>query len=666
MTDVGLFEWVLFLFVVVFFIASLLLARQWKALSQQKQRHLRAIHDAQFGLWQWFIVPDQFELSLDFLEGFDEHHLQVKGQDDWLAHLTDHDKEAFIEWLIGLKEGNVEPGLRLSLTSELGVAHWIEMRGSVVERNKQGQAQCIAGTVHSVYHQVELQTALLKEQAHTADEMTTQEALLRLGEPANALDCPSCMGVDKGLQKEAQLQQSQSYFLANMSHEIRTPLNAIIGYAQLLSEDTHFEELAKTRFQAIIGAGERLLNMLNDIIDMARIEAGHLDLQVHKTKLQNEIDHSVDAICPLAKSKGLSLQYENHLDKQLCVWADSVKLQRIFNTILSNAVRFTAKGHIDVCAVYEQSILTLTIKDTGPGMEEQQIEHLFTPFVQARNGGIDDSSGLGLALTNTLVKLMKGVLTIESTLGKGTKVTITLPFIEEVDDSMPMLSTEDLSYFHLTRSICVLVADDDDWSRDILLSLLEKAGCKTLEAANGEEALLLFDEHQPDLVLTDIRMPKMDGRELLQNIQQRSAEVPVIAITASTLVQEHQALLDLGFWEVVSKPYKVEVLYQSLLNHLENVTFERDDVVSNDMGHTNESAAEVDGLTQKEWWPLLVAAKEGDITQLERYFRLISRRIPSQQYHTLKMAIDAFDLGLVESLIKSYCPNITGESESKL
>ncbi|SBS38836.1 Autoinducer 2 sensor kinase/phosphatase LuxQ [Marinomonas spartinae] len=700
MPDFELFDWVLFLFVVVFFIGSLLLARQWRALSLEKERHYRAIHNAQFGLWQWFIKPDRFELSLDFIEGFDEHHLQVQTKDDWLEHLSEYDKEAFIDWLMAIKEGSSEPGLRLSMSSEHGVAHWIEMRGSVVESDGDNQPTCIAGTVHCIYHLVALQESFLKETTRKNKKMTTEEALYYLGENADVLDGVEVFGdevlqeeaphrtspalaakeqnsrisginelhIDPALQKEAQQQQSQSYFLANMSHEIRTPLNAIIGYAQLLSEDTHFEGVAHTRFQAIIAAGERLLNMLNDIIDIARIEAGRLDLQGHKIKLHKEINQAIDVISQTVEDKGLDLRVNNQVSEGLCVLGDSVKLQRIFHNILTNAAKFTHHGYVSVSALYENEILRLTIQDTGVGMDDQLIEHLFTPFVQERNGCAEKSSGLGLALTNTLVKLMEGQLNIDSVLEEGTKVTILLPLKEEVEDIMPILSGEDMSHLHLNRGIQVLVADDDDWSRDILITLLEKAGCRVWEAENGEEALALFKKHSPDLVLTDIRMPKMDGRELLQAIRvlPQAEPIPIIAVTASTLIQEHQALIDVGFWEVISKPYKVAELYQSLVNHIEDLSFVYDKEVP-ETGEGKEShhpesdddmkaTPQVTSLTAEDWRPLLFAAKEGDIQQAEKCFHSIFHSMPSQQRHAIRQALEQFDLGLVEQHVKQYCP----------
>ncbi|MBJ7553508.1 hybrid sensor histidine kinase/response regulator [Marinomonas spartinae] len=691
MPDFELFDWVLFLFVVVFFISSLLLARQWRALSLEKERHFRAIHNAQFGLWQWFIPSDRFELSLDFIEGFDELHLQVQTKDDWLRHLSEYDKEAFIDWLMAIKEGSSEPGLRLSMSSEHGVAHWIEMRGSVVESDGNNQPTCIAGTVHCIYHLVALQESFLKETSRKNKSMTTEEALYYLGENQGELEeefetewsshvasaskkdhhnstIINELHIDPALQKEAQQQQSQSYFLANMSHEIRTPLNAIIGYAQLLSEDTHFEGVAHTRFKAIIAAGERLLNMLNDIIDIARIEAGRLDLQGHKIKLHKEINQAIDVIRQMVKDKGLDLKVDNQINEGLCVWGDSVKLQRIFHNILTNAAKFTHQGDISVSALYENEILRLTVRDTGVGMDEQLIEHLFTPFVQARNSGAEKSSGLGLALTNTLVKLMEGQLNIDSVLEEGTKVTILLPLKEEVEDIMPILSGEDMSHLHLNRSIQVLVADDDDWSRDILVTLLEKAGCQVWEAENGEEALALFKQHSPDLVLTDIRMPKMDGRELLQEIRAlpQVEHIPIIAVTASTLIQEHQALIDVGFWEVVSKPYKVAELYQSLVNHIEDLAFvhnegaqetdERNDGHYLQTAEDMKAAPLVTSLTPENWRPLLLAAKEGDMQRAEKCFHAIYHNMPSQQRHAIKQALEQFDLGLVERHVKQYCP----------
>ncbi|RCX08780.1 hybrid sensor histidine kinase/response regulator [Marinomonas foliarum] len=468
--------------------------------------------------------------------------------------------------------------------------------------------------------------------------------------------------------KEAaeQASQAKSHFLANMSHEIRTPLNAIIGYAQLISEDNQLTGVSRTRFLSIASAGNRLLGLINDILDIARIESGRLVLHEQKMNLCREVSQIGRLFQGQAQEKGLDLTVDCDIDERLSVWMDPVKFQQIITNLLGNAVKFTAQGYVQVVVQIVEDRIHVSIEDTGPGIETELMEHLFTPFIQGKAGEASGGTGLGLALSTTLVKLMQGSLSVKSSDGVGTQIVVDLPLSKVEDgDVLDGEEQDSLLNMRLNNPIRVLVAEDDEWSRDILVSLLEKAGCQIIEAEDGEQAIKAFRLNPPDLVMTDIRMPNKTGIDLLKFIQKEDTEqlIPVIAVTASTLIHEQQALLDEGFWQVIAKPYQIENIYTALAAHLDVkfVPIVETTKRKNDTGGEFKEAAldaepkePLTELTVDDWQPLLRAAQSGDVQTTEEVFQLLGKSLPSNQQKAIQTAISQFDLGLVENLIAQY------------
>jgi signal transduction histidine kinase/DNA-binding response OmpR family regulator len=349
--------------------------------------------------------------------------------------------------------------------------------------------------------------------------------------------------------------QHKSAFLANMSHELRTPLNAVIGYSEMLQEiaeddglDQLLPDLAKIR-----DAGRHLLNLINDILDLSKVEAGKMDLYLEEVDLAVLIEEVTAIVEPLAAASGN--RFEVVGDAPGMLYTDRTKLKQSLLNLLGNASKFTENGRIALELHEAAGELSFIVSDTGIGMNEEQLGRLFQAFSQAdpsttrRYGG----TGLGLAITKHFCEMLGGRITVESTPGKGSAFTITLPMIsapavaaapEPV--AVPLLERAD----HLPL---VMVVDDDSSSRHLLASIVRREGYRVIEATDGEAALALARENRPDIITLDVLMPRLDGWAVLAALKSdvELRDIPVIIVT---VLADRGIALSLGAAEFVTKP----------------------------------------------------------------------------------------------------------------
>jgi len=450
--------------------------------------------------------------------------------------------------------------------------------------------------------------------------------------------------------------QTKSTFLANMSHEIRTPLNAILGYAQLLSTDRQLTGRTHERVVAIMNAGERLLGLINDILDIAKIEAGRLALNYQISSLHHEIQNVCQLMQERIEAKGLHFEIRNQISADELVRVDTLKLGQILINLLGNATKFTEQGQVSLHAYRQKNDVYITITDTGAGISPEDQSILFTPFSQGshaahRAGG----TGLGLVLSQRLVGLMQGTLTLSSDVGVGTTLQLMIPLMVETASVSHHLGVGKFQRVRLRSALDVLVAEDDDYSRDVLQSLLEDMGVNVKTAAHGQEALTLAQAHHFDIILSDIMMPVMGGVALLQHLQQdpRTAGIPVVAVTASTLDHQREELVQMGFRRVIAKPYRIQEMYDCIqtfcqvdLELYEDPEHDPLPHDSNTQTTTPLDAAELRVLMQK----LADYAMFGDVSSLSAELTPVIRRIPTELARTLNQALTQMDLGEIERL----------------
>jgi len=369
--------------------------------------------------------------------------------------------------------------------------------------------------------------------------------------------------------------QAKSGFLANMSHELRTPLNAILGYAQVLQRDTRLEEDQRRQVGVIENSGEHLLALINDVLDLAKIESGRHEVSLAEFRLPQFLVDLANIARVRAEQAGLTFQYEALSAIPDVVLGDARKLRQVALNLLGNAVKFTAAGSVTLRARWEHRTgttrLRLEVEDTGVGIEPDKLEEIFLPFRQLNNRGrVLEGTGLGLAISRRLARLMGGEITVESTPGRGSLFCFVIE-LPAVAGSRPHLN--EVSRPLATLDGCgkkVLVVDDKNENRAVLTALLRPLGFDVTEATNGRDALRLARAQPPDLVLMDLVMPDIDGLEATRLIRELPGleDVVIIAVTARVFEQDRQASLAAGCNEVIPKPVNAVQLIYSIGTHL--------------------------------------------------------------------------------------------------
>ena len=359
--------------------------------------------------------------------------------------------------------------------------------------------------------------------------------------------------------------RAKSEFLANMSHEIRTPLNAILGFTQLLRQDASLPEPVLKKLQIISKSGDNLLNILNDILDLAKIEAGRMTVQLVEFSCAGMLAEIVQLFRPPAEAKQLSLSLVKVGEIPHLVRADGEKIRRVLTNLLGNAVKFTQAGGIEVTATIisggegQPPQLHVAVKDTGPGLTSMEISQLFKKFEQASAGRASlVGTGLGLAICQQYAELLGGKISVQSQAGRGSTFVFEVPIEPAVDagNTQPDFPVFAVRLVPGQPECRVLVVDDMEDNRAFMLEILRRSGFACRSAASGAEALAGAAEWQPHLVLMDTRMPEMDGLETIRRLRARpgSSDLKIISLSATAFAEDREAALTAGADEFASKP----------------------------------------------------------------------------------------------------------------
>lgn len=359
----------------------------------------------------------------------------------------------------------------------------------------------------------------------------------------------------------AEANQAKSLFLANISHEIRTPMNAILGYAQVLRRDADLRPDFRAVVDIIRQSGDHLLKLINEVLDLSKIEAGRMELQTADFDLAALLQGHAAMFRLRCQEQGLAWSLKGVGSDARWVRGDENKLSQVLINLLSNAVKFTEAGSVALrLKIEDDDRYRFEVADTGPGISAEEQQQLFEEFRQGVAGHSRGGTGLGLALARRFVAMMGGELAVESTPGAGSTFSFALALPAGAAQAVAVGRWSQVVRLAPGQNARVLVADDVEENRDVLRRLLEGIGAEVAVVADGQQALDRLEKWRADVVFLDILMPVLDGRETIERIRQRAqwAELPVVAVSASTLAHQRQEMLGLGFDRFIGKPFRFE------------------------------------------------------------------------------------------------------------
>lgn len=426
---------------------------------------------------------------------------------------------------------------------------------SNLARTNRNIVKILEGFTKELEHKVEERTAQLEESIENTETALTQ------AQNAN---------------------QAKSRFLANMSHELRTPLNAILGFTQLMTRDSSIGEEQQENLKIINRSGEHLLRLINDILEMSKIEVGQITLNESQFDLYLMLKSIEEMLRLKAEAKNLNLLFNIDSNVPKFIYTDEGKLRQIVINLLGNALKFTETGSIVLTVRLEENTqlvqdqieflfsdtysLYFSVEDTGPGIEPEEMDRLFTAFEQTKIGRVsNEGTGLGLSICHKFVELMGGELKAESTTGEGSvfsfNVLLRSPETSTIEPVSQIIDPEPRKVIGIAPNqpkFRILVVDDVAASRLLLNKLLTGIGFVVQEAGNGQEAIDLWSQWHPDLILMDMRMPVIDGYEATRRIkaQSKGQQTVIIALTASAFEEEKVVVLSAGCDDFMRKPFK--------------------------------------------------------------------------------------------------------------
>ncbi|OKH40569.1 hypothetical protein NIES2119_02890 [[Phormidium ambiguum] IAM M-71] len=378
--------------------------------------------------------------------------------------------------------------------------------------------------------------------------------------------------------------RAKSEFLSNMSHELRTPLNAILGFTQLLLRDLALKPEQQEQLGIINRSGEHLLQLINNILQMSKIEVGRVTVDRNIFDLYRLLN-SLDEMLQLqANKKGLQLIVDCAPNLPQYIETDESKLRQVLINLLGNAIKFTTEGGVTLRikmaedmgnqdAEYSHNYLFFEIEDTGAGISSEEVDNLFKPFIQTEAGRrSQEGTGLGLPISRQFIQLMGGDITVSSTLGKGTifKFHIAINIAEQTPIQAPEKNRRVIALEPEQPEYRILVVDDRLESRLLLVKLLASIGFAVQEAENGQQAVEIWSTWEPHLIWMDMRMPVMDGYEATKHIktQLKGQKTVIIALTASAFDEERSVILSIGCDDFVAKPFREQVILDKMAEYL--------------------------------------------------------------------------------------------------
>ncbi|NER37626.1 MAG: response regulator [Oscillatoria sp. SIO1A7] len=381
--------------------------------------------------------------------------------------------------------------------------------------------------------------------------------------------------------------QAKSIFLANMSHELRSPLNAIIGFSHLMARSKNLNLGEQENLGIIRRSGEHLLALINDVLDMSKIEAGRTTFNESSFDLHRLLDELQDMFQLKADDKKLQFVFNRAPNLPQYIRTDRIKLRQVLINLINNGIKFTAVGGVSLLARAVESKVTaekkqpgleafeleFEVKDSGAGIEPEEIDGIFEAFVQTKTGKeYQEGTGLGLPISRSFVELMGGEISVESEVGRGSIFNFYIPCsLADATDIETQAQGRRVIGLEPGQLLWKILVVDDKWNnRQVLVKLLSPLGFEVREASNGQEAIELFESYSPHLIWMDVRMPVMDGYEATKRIKAtaKGEKTVIVALTASSLEEERAVMLSAGCDDFVRKPFQEADIFDTMNKHL--------------------------------------------------------------------------------------------------
>lgn len=422
---------------------------------------------------------------------------------------------------------------------------------------------------------------------------------------------------------------AKSEFLSSMSHEIRTPLNAVLGYAQMLTRDASLAAPHRSAVEVINRSGEHLLSLINDILEMTRIEAGHVTCNPEDFNLHGLFDNIKSLFLQRVVDKGLRLSMDIPMDLPRFVRADQRKIRQILLNLLSNALKFTSAGSITISASLDGTVLRISVQDTGCGISADDLNRLYRPFMQAQAGRrMGEGSGLGLALSRGFADVMGGALLTESVPGEGSIFKLTIP-VQIVQGAVRQPSRREvIGLAPGQQGPRILIAEDHVASRSLLAEILTSAGCDVHMVGDGRSAIEECRTHRFALIWMDIDMPELDGLSAAREIKALPYPPPrIIAFTAAAFEADRRRILAGGCDEIINKPYQEDEIFMTMEMQL-NIHF--------------------------IWKEQTIEVQKPMLTMVESEVRSRLMRVCVDDRSALVAAVTIGDMGLITTLLATW------------
>ncbi|SJM96510.1 response regulator [Crenothrix polyspora] len=426
---------------------------------------------------------------------------------------------------------------------------------------------------------------------------------------------------------------AKSRFLSTMSHEIRTPLNSILGYAYILQQDPTIPAHRRQAVDILKRSGDHLSSLIEDILDIARIEACKFEFSKESIDFPFFIEHLLSIFRPQAESKGLTFhcQIMNTLPQR--VRGDEKRVGQILINLLGNAIKFTTTGEVIFRIGYSCGVTTFQVIDTGPGIQPDQLENIFQPFTQIAQDNLVAGSGLGLTISKVLTELMGGELAVSSSPGQGSSFSVRL-FLANLGGEQEKIPQQPIVGYQGRRQ-AVLVVDDQPEHRQLISDILEPLGFYLHEAISGPDCLDKIKANQPDLILLDLSMPDMDGLETAHCLRQNSYVFPIVMLTANAYASDRVSAINAGCNDFLAKPLQVTKLMNKLKLQLGLTWIYQDDdlKIPNKMMQNKSNLLLPSGLLEE----MFAFVRIGDLMGLNAYLDKLMHNSP--EYRDFAQAI---------------------------